>query len=61
MESLKERFCFRCGANLKIEEFLKYNEGREEEYLTQLWNSEYVEILCCSCYVFKTKFQPDIT
>ena len=60
MDPSKERYCFRCGTYLKNEDFYKYNEGRDEEYLTQLWNSEYVEILCCNCFIFKTKFQPDI-
>ena len=60
MNISRERYCFKCGAYLKIEDYLKYNDRKEEEYLTQLWNSEHVEMLCCKCYIFKTKYQPDI-
>ncbi|MFW9896983.1 MAG: hypothetical protein ACFFD7_14350 [Candidatus Thorarchaeota archaeon] len=55
---MKERQCFRCGKTLDFENYIKNVSQNEQEELTDIWNSDYIEFFCCNCYVFKIKYQP---
>ncbi|MFW9866382.1 MAG: hypothetical protein ACFFEN_09835 [Candidatus Thorarchaeota archaeon] len=57
---MRERKCFRCGRVLDFESYIKNGSTKKAEYLTEIWNSEYIEFFCCHCYCFLTKYQPNI-
>ena len=57
---MRTRKCFRCGKELDFESYIKNSGEKAKEHLTKIWNSKHVELFCCHCYCFKTKFQPYI-
>lgn len=57
---MKLRKCFRCGKDLVYEDYIKNYNSNEWERLTIIWNCKYIELFCCNCYCFKTKYQPNI-
>ena len=57
---MRERKCFRCGRFLDFESYIKNGSPKKTKYLTDIWNSEYIEFYCCHCYCFKTKYQPNV-
>lgn len=55
---MRNRRCFRCGKELDFENFIKNSAPKTIEHFTNIWNSEYIELYCCHCYSFKTRYQP---
>ncbi|MFX1374731.1 MAG: hypothetical protein ACFFA0_02860 [Promethearchaeota archaeon] len=55
---MRERKCFRCGRILDFKSYIKNISPNEQEDLTNLWESDYIEFYCCNCYSFKIKYQP---
>ncbi|MHA2391738.1 MAG: hypothetical protein ACXAEX_07195 [Promethearchaeota archaeon] len=43
---------------LDFESFIKNTNPNDMEKLTEIWNSDYVELFCCRCYIFNIKYQP---
>ena len=57
---MRGRYCYRCGKQLNFDDFLKNNNtAKTPEELKRIWNSNYIELYCCHCYCFKTKYQHD--
>lgn len=44
------RKCWNCGRTLFFSEFSSTNSSISKERLIKLWESEYIELFCCSCY-----------
>lgn len=45
--------CFKCKKPIFWTELLRSNVGQNREHLIKLWQSKYVQFLCCGCYQFK--------
>lgn len=47
----KERVCFQCGKQMHYEEYQQMNQdyGYDAQWLDEIWNSPYVQLLCCAC------------
>ncbi|MBD3214164.1 MAG: hypothetical protein GF311_16260 [Candidatus Lokiarchaeota archaeon] len=50
---MRENYCYYCGEELNLGEFIQQNYHLNREYLINLWEHPSVEFLCCGC--FKTK------
>lgn len=48
--TMQEHHCFECGKKLSWRDFMLKNYPYGTKYLISLWNSEYLEFLCCSCF-----------
>jgi len=57
---MRVRKCFRCGKDLDYESYIKNSSPKDINHLTNVWNSDYIELYCCHCYCFKTKYQSNI-
>lgn len=57
---MRVRKCFRCGKVLDYENYIKNSNPKDIEHLTEIWECNYIELFCCHCYCFKTKYQPNI-
>ncbi|MEJ2277145.1 MAG: GTP-binding protein [Candidatus Lokiarchaeota archaeon] len=49
------RKCWECKRTLFFSEFSSTNSSISKERLINLWESNYIEFLCCSCYKNKEK------
>ncbi len=52
-DNYKIRNCFRCKCPMSIESFITTNSFFNEFtllQLTKIWNSDKIELYCCSCY-----------
>ena len=47
---MKERYCFECGKILTWTNFMFKNYPYGQEYLESLWETDYIEFYCCSCF-----------
>ncbi|MEJ2248447.1 MAG: hypothetical protein P8Y70_00530 [Candidatus Lokiarchaeota archaeon] len=45
----KERFCFICKKYLNIYEFYSVNKDLTKQEIEELWESDYIQFLCCNC------------
>jgi len=52
---MKYRHCFKCGVGMRSSSFMAIN-NENSEYLKRIWESPYIELLCCGCmYSFVSK------
>ncbi|MFX1273657.1 MAG: hypothetical protein ACFFAT_01325 [Promethearchaeota archaeon] len=49
-EEMKERHCYKCGKILTWTNFMFKNYPHGQEYLESLWEKDYIEFYCCSCF-----------
>lgn len=55
------RKCWKCHRTLFFSEFSSTNSNISKERLIKLWESNYIEFLCCSCYEDGIKSNKGIT
>ena len=46
-----DRFCFGCNKLINKEHYLDTNFRESLKHLAMVWNSKYVQLYCCSCFV----------
>ncbi|TXT66411.1 MAG: hypothetical protein BAJALOKI3v1_30070 [Promethearchaeota archaeon] len=47
---MRENYCYYCGEELNLGEFIRQNYHLSREYLITLWDHPAVEFLCCGCF-----------
>ncbi len=48
--NFKERFCWKCGKDLNIYDFLSDNVDFTADYILKLWQAPTLEFHCCECF-----------
>ncbi|MFX0175556.1 MAG: hypothetical protein ACFE85_04915 [Candidatus Hodarchaeota archaeon] len=48
--NFKKRFCWNCGKDLNIYDFISDNINFTPEYILKLWQASILEFHCCECF-----------
>lgn len=57
---MRNRYCYFCGGELNLSEFIIQNYHLSRKYLMMVWDHPSIELLCCHCFKIEALKQKNI-